>query len=220
VSRGYECSGEGGDAAAYVLGALEPEEATAFERHMATCVVCRDEVDQFGHVVEVLALAPRQYEAPGELRRSVLRQIRRPRASPRIRFSTVRLGTGLAAGLAAAVVAVVAITGGGTPGTHVLAAQVIGVPGQAELRVSDARATLVVDHLPQPAAGHIYEVWVERRHGAPQPTKALFGVTTAGAGVVMVPGSVRSVDEVMVTQEPDGGSPVPTTAPVIVAHLT
>ena len=34
----------GADAAAYVLGALEPGEVEAFRAHMATCVVCRDEV--------------------------------------------------------------------------------------------------------------------------------------------------------------------------------
>ena len=32
------------DAAPYVLGALEPEEARAFVRHLERCAVCRDEV--------------------------------------------------------------------------------------------------------------------------------------------------------------------------------
>ena len=40
MSGQHDC---GADAAAYVLGALEPAEAEAFTRHLATCVVCRDE---------------------------------------------------------------------------------------------------------------------------------------------------------------------------------
>ena len=50
----------GADAAAYVLGALEPEEAEAFSRHLATCVVCRDEVAAFQHT----ANAPGDGAAP------------------------------------------------------------------------------------------------------------------------------------------------------------
>ena len=37
MSENRDC---GADAAAYVLGALEPAEAEAFRRHMTSCVVC------------------------------------------------------------------------------------------------------------------------------------------------------------------------------------
>ena len=46
----------GMDAAAYVLGALEPEELEAFRTHMSTCVVCRDEVNAFQEVADTLPL--------------------------------------------------------------------------------------------------------------------------------------------------------------------
>jgi hypothetical protein len=58
------------------------------------------------------------------------------------------------------------------------------------------------------------------RHWRPSPTGALFGVTAAGAGEVEVPGDLRGVSRVTVTQEPTGGSRVPTRAPVIIATLT
>jgi hypothetical protein len=64
----------------------------------------------------------------------------------------------------------------------------------------------------------VYEVWV-KRVGAPQPTDALFTVTSRGAATVGVPGSVAGVKEVLVTSEPLGGSRVPTSTPAIIARL-
>ena len=58
MSEKQDC---GADAAAYVLGALEPAEAESFRAHLATCVVCRDEVSAFQEVADLLPLiAPPQ----------------------------------------------------------------------------------------------------------------------------------------------------------------
>jgi anti-sigma-K factor RskA len=92
--------------------------------------------------------------------------------------------------------------------------------GRAELRVTDGRGDLVVHRLPQLPAGRIYEMWVQRGSAPPVPTGTLFGVRANGAAAVGVPGSLSGVSAVMVTQEPSGGTPAPTTAPVIVARLT
>src|SRR5436305_13614190 len=70
----------GGDAAAYVLGALEPEEAEAFRRHLASCVVCRDEVAAFQHTANALAMAPPQRREPPARKRRVMRAAREPQA--------------------------------------------------------------------------------------------------------------------------------------------
>ena len=99
-------------------------------------------------------------------------------------------------------------------------ASVIGMPGNAHLRVVGGRAELVVNRLPPPPAGRIYEVWVERRHQRSVPTHALFSVTAAGAADVGVPVTLRDVNTIMVTEEPAGGSLTPTNPPVIVARLT
>jgi len=61
---------------------------------------------------------------------------------------------------------------------------------------------------------------VQRGSAPPVPTGTLFGVTSTGTAAVGVPGSLDGVSAVMVTQEPSGGSPAPTTAPLIVARLT
>jgi hypothetical protein len=91
--------------------------------------------------------------------------------------------------------------------------------GSAELRLTGNRGELIVHHLPAPAPGRIYEVWLQRGRRTPSPTSALFSVTAAGTGDVDVPGSLRGVNRVLVTQEPAGGSRVPSRAPVIVAPV-
>jgi hypothetical protein len=167
----------GADAAAYVLGALEPEEAEAFRRHMA-----------------------------------------RVRAGRFLSRPVIAAAAGLA--VVAALIIGLELGSSGSNSTRVIAATVSGSPGSAQLRVTGTRAELIVRRFPQPAPGHIYEVW-ELRHGAgvPSPTKTLFSVNSSGAGDVGVPGNLKGVSKVLVTQEPAGGSQVPTRAPVIVASL-
>src|SRR4051812_42702895 len=209
----------GGDAAAYVLGALEPEEAEAFRRHLASCVVCRDEVAAFQHTANALAMAPPQRRAPPALKRRVMRAVRETQAEAdgASRRRPRRLGSGLflarpAIAAAAALAVVVVVFGAiilgpsGSSGTRTIAAAVAGSRGTAQLSLSGGHAELVVRNFPQPAAGHIYEVW-KLQSGAkvPTPTRALFSVNSSGAGDVGVPGDLHGVTKVLVTQEPAGG---------------
>ena len=213
------------DAAAYVLGALEPDEAEAFRRHLDECAVCRDEVRSLGHVVDALPMAAPQYPVPRGLRRRVLGAARRePREAPgsaRVRTARWPMAApvpALAGGLAAVIVAVVVavlLASGGSPGARVIRAST----GNAELRIAGSRGELIVRALPQPPAGQIYEVWLARPDRPPAPTSALFGVTTAGQAYVGVPGNLSGVSEVLVTREPAGGTKVPTHAAVIVARV-
>lgn len=220
----------GADAAAYALGALEPAEADAFRAHMASCAVCQDEVAAFQQATNALAVSPRQYRASRRLRRRIVRAARaepRPdafeapsrRAWPRVHAPRPALAGSLAALAAAGIVAAVTVPGSGPAGTRTIHASVQGVAGSAQLRVTGAHAELVVSHLSPPPVGHIYEVWLKRPGIAPQPTSALFSVTSQGAGDVAVPGNLHGVSAVLITPEPDGGSLRPTHAPVIVAQL-
>jgi anti-sigma-K factor RskA len=225
----------GADAAAYVLGALEPEEAEAFSRHLNTCVVCRDEVAAFQHTANALAMTPPQHRAPRGLKRRVMRAVRESDADAQAQGAPAsrqrRFGSGrfvarpAVAGLAALAVVVVVIGAiivgsNGSSGTRTITAAVTGSPGTAQLSVSGGHGQLVMRNFPQPATGHIYELW-ELRSGAkaPQPTGTLFSVNSSGAGNVGVPGGLHGVSKVLVTQEPAGGSLAPTTTPVIVASL-
>lgn len=224
----------GEDVAAYALGALDPPEAEAFRKHLERCAVCRDELAAFEQVVNTLPLAAERYRAPEGLRKRVLRAVdSEPKLEPaaagrRIRrprwlgLSVPRPGLALAAVLAVAVIVagVVIVGQTGSSTTKVYQAQVTGSTGTAQVRVTDGRAELTVNHFQPPPAGKIYEVWLGRPNRPPEPTSALFSVTAKGKGDVDVPGNLHGVNLVMVTPEPAGGSKVPTHTPVIQAKLT
>jgi anti-sigma-K factor RskA len=227
MAEPHQCAG---DAAAYALGALEAHEARRFAAHVETCVVCRDELTAFEAVAGALPMAAPQHAVPRGLRRRTLADFRRsttvaterraPAARERRRaFPRPALALGAAALLAVASAGLALGTSGG-PSTRVLGAQVFGSSGRAQLRLAGGRGELIVDHMPAPAAGHVYQVWLKRSGQAPAPTSALFSVTSGGDGDVEVPGSLSHVNQVMVTQEPAGGSAVPTSGPVIVAALS
>jgi len=141
-----------------------------------------------------------------------------PRAARR---SPRRWAIGVAGGLAAAavVVAVVAlVSSGGGAGTRTVRAEVLPRGASASLRIDEGRAELLVNGMPQVPPRRTYQVWVQRA-GSPQPTDALFSVSRSGGATVAVPGDIAGARAVLVTAEPLGGSPTPTSPPVIVARL-
>jgi anti-sigma-K factor RskA len=211
--------GCGNDAAAYALGALDADEVEAFERHLESCAVCRDEVTEFSGVVHALPMAVPQHPLPRGLRRRVLREIRaeQPAAAKQQRarvpaWAMQRIAAAAVAG-ALAIGIVVAVTSGGGP--RLIRASV----GEATLRVTSGHADLIVDHLPAPSSRKIYELWLERGGGPPQPS-TLFSVSHADRADIGVPGNVKGLTRVLVTEEPAGGTSAPTSTPVIVASLS
>lgn len=217
----------GADAAAYVLGALESHEADAFRRHLRACALCRDEVAAFRAVVEALPVTARRMQLPRQLRRRVIANVHsEPRATAsgerRLRPVSVRpvLAAGLAVVIAAAIATGTLLSSGGPAKAKVIRATVTAPRASAYVRVVSGHAELVVQNLPAPPAGKIYEVWLEREGAAaPSPTGTLFGVTSTGSGSANVPGAIRGIGKVLVTPEPLGGSAAPTHTPVIVAQL-
>jgi anti-sigma factor RsiW len=228
MTEEHEC---GADAAAYVLGALEPAEAEAFLAHIDTCSICRDEVEAFGGVVDALPLAALQQPVPKGLKRRLMREVRREAASSRARqprmgwrITSLRLTprTALAGFAALAIAAAAGITGLETSGAgagRLITAQVNGISGSAQLKLVDDRGELVVRHLTRPGRGKVYEVWVQTPHAKPVPASVLFGVSADGDADVSLPKSLHGVSAVLVTPEPLGGTQVPTHSPVITAVL-
>jgi hypothetical protein len=219
----------GRDTGAYVLGCLDASELEDFRRHLAGCVVCRDEVAALQSVVELLPMSAPQLAVPRALRRRVLAEVRaarregsegqsrRSRRGLRMPLAPGALAgaVALAAAIAAAVVAFVP----GSSSTRSVSARVVYPSASAVVRLQSGHAELIVRRMPAAPAGHIYEVWLKRGARPPAPTSALFGVSSAGAAAVDVPGDLRGVSEVLVTPERIGGSLRPTRAPVIIAHL-
>jgi anti-sigma-K factor RskA len=225
LTEGRDCRH---DAAAYVLGALEPMESRDYKRHLEDCAICRDEVAALAPVLDALPLSGGPHPVPPALRRRVLRAVRaEPRAriarSPRtplrnfrsapalLRFS---LGGCLTLVLATATVATVQLGSPGS-GSRVIAASL----GRAQLRVADGHGELIVAHLPPLPADRVYELWLQAGR-QPLAPSTLFAVTSRGTADIGVPTDLRGVMRVLVTVEPKGGSLVPTTRAVIVERLT
>ncbi len=224
------------DAAAYVLHALDETEARSFGEHLAACPACREEVAQLQSVADALAAGvPRATVPPGlgarimapvyaeaELLRAAGHDADRvaPARSARRRGLVPALAAVLALGVGL-LIGALAINTGSSERTEVIRAVVVS-PGHratADLREVGAHVQLIVEGMPAPPPGRIYEVWLERGAAAPEPTDVLFSVTRSGEGSVGVPGNLRGISHVLVTDEPLGGSRKPTRTPVIVAKV-
>ena len=229
------------DAASYVLRAMPDGEWEQYADHAAHCTVCTAKIDELGFVSDALLNAVPQLSAPPEIRSRVMAVVHaeselllaagpmadRPiqRESAR-RFSLLRLRPWPAAVLATSLLALgigggALLVGGGESGA---AADDRLRRRAGRLVVPDAAspapdAKLVVAGLAAPPEGRIYQVWLSRSDGTdPVPTEALFSVRN-GRASVDVPGDLRGVKQVLVTDEPLGGSEKPTGDLIIAANV-
>ncbi len=218
----------GANVAPYVLCALPDADYEAFQRHLDSCTVCREEVAALQLVADALPSVAPQFEPPPAIKAQLMSAVREDaqRAGSRTRrrspFGSLawRPAAALSGAMAAVVVAaIVLLPGGGSGGARVISAEVLAPNATASVRLNAGHAELRIAGMPQTAPDRVYEVWVQRG-GAPQPTNALFTVTSAGRATVGVPGSIAGARRILVTSEPRGGSRVPTRAPVIIAKLS
>jgi hypothetical protein len=229
------------DAASYVLRAIPDGEWEGYAAHVSGCQVCAAKIAELGFVSDALLNAVPQLSAPPEIRSRVMSVVRaeselllaagpmadRPiRREPARRFSLLRLRPWPATVLAASLLVLgigggVLLNGAGSGGGPARTIACAKAPGGAtcQMRVAGDSAKLVVAGLSAPPEGRIYQVWLDRDSGtAPEPTEALFSVRK-GRASVDVPGDLTGVKQVLVTDEPLGGSEVPTRRPVIAARV-
>ena len=228
-------------AGAYVLGALPEDEAAAYEAHLETCPSCRAEADELRVAAQALPLSAPALRPPDALKARIMAEVEReasllaaagpeadrPGASVRRRRRlSLRVPRLVPVAVAAALLVVgVAIGVGvtqlrGTP-ERTVTAQVSGAAGATvQLEVNGEEGRLMARDLPAPPNGRVYQVWLKRDGHAPEPTAALFVPSRDGAATASVPGSMGDIDQVMVTDEPDGGSPQPTGDLLAVADLS
>lgn len=217
------------DVGAYLLGALEDTERSDFERHIAICHLCHDDVERLRGAAEALPRSVDQYDPPPAVKRALMEHVyaeagwpakaRRRQLAERLGLTRPRLA------LATAAVLLVGLLGGygisqlsDSGGTRTISASVdrtrVG-NGSAELVVPAGGGAphLRVSRMPQPPAGQVYEIWLRRGNQIePGP---LFSVDRRGNGAGALPGGLKGVSQVMVTRENAGGAQQPTEAPVV-----
>lgn len=225
------------DVGAYALGALDEHEVEPFREHLETCADCREELAQLQGVTDSLAIAVPHAQPSADLRGRLMATVRgeaellrasgheadRPVRARSVWRWRVLPGLVAAGALAAGVlIGALALSSGSPEQTRVIQAQVLPPASHnatAALRKVGSHVQLQVTGMPAPALGRIYEVWLKDGSRPSTPTDALFSVTGQGNGTVGVPGDLKGVSKVMVTEEPAGGSLKPTHSPVIIASV-
>ncbi|HEY9565632.1 MAG TPA: anti-sigma factor [Nocardioides sp.] len=221
---------------AYAVDALDDIERQQFERHLATCADCRDEVASLRDASSMLSgitLSP----PPPSLRDRVMADISTVRPLPPevpVRKEAPRRRRFPALVAAAAAVAVM---GGGavaitqpwhddssqqlTAAGRVLAAsdaKTVGVEldggTKAELVRSESKgqAVLVTHDMPAAPAGKVYQVWLQSDEGEMIPAGLMSGGSDAE---VLLDGDAASATAAGITVEPAGGSTSPTSDPIV-----
>ncbi|MFD6248338.1 anti-sigma factor [Streptomyces roseolus] len=235
--------------AAYALGALDDAERKDFDAHLQTCETCRREAAEFQATTARLAAAVAQPPPPAAKAQVMaaidgVRQLppRVPAASAVpalggiLRRRAVPLA--LAAGVAAAALGGVAVWQ--TQNGNDLEQQARQTQQQldavsAVLAAPDARtvhgrsangalttvvtseqqnkAVFTAAHLPAPGTGRTYQLWLDH-DGTMRPAGLI-----EHDGTVILTGDPADAGAVGLTLEPAGGSPQPTTDPLLLMTL-
>ncbi len=226
-------------AGAYALNALEEEGLRRFEEHLAYCESCAQEVRGLTETAALLGTAAAR-RPPQDLRRRVLDEVSRtrqlapapvPLAIPR-RWWQKGMGLGLAASLLLAVV-----LGGVAANQYRELSEMRQNEREVALVLAapDARTTSA-----QPAEGvsvsvvtshsrgrlvfsaegldrlddEDYQLWLARPGGSVR-SAGILAVDSDGSARPLVATGADEAEGVAMTVEPEGGSPQPTTAPMM-----
>ncbi|MGC9220676.1 MAG: zf-HC2 domain-containing protein [Solirubrobacteraceae bacterium] len=143
-------------------------------------------------------------------RRNRLRLLRRPMPAPAI------IGF-LAVGVVAAVTIVLSL---GAANIRFERAQAGWSPGGAAIKLEGNQLELLVERMPAPPKGTVYQVWVQSRNtGTLQPTAVDLRPDRAGSGGVIVPGNYHDWLAVAVYVEEAGHTDTTAGGAVVVADL-
>jgi anti-sigma-K factor RskA len=221
----------------YALDALDPDERTAYETHLAGCEQCRRELASFWETTEALAIAASGPAPSPGLRDRILADVRAEPPQNVVPFERRRRRrVAPVLGAVAAVAAVVAL-GLGLWGSGLsseldetraalarqrAAAALVADPGSRTVDLAsgagrlvvgqDGQAALVLTDLGEAPAGKTYQAWIIEDDN---PISAGTFPGESGLDVVLLDGDVADGEVVAVTVEATGGVDAPTTQPVV-----
>jgi anti-sigma-K factor RskA len=228
---------------AYVLGALSEGERRELEEYLAAHPGRQPEIDELGSVAGLLALSPQEQDPPPRLRRNIMSVVeaeaRRPAASRRAWFAGIRELLRLRnLALGAAVLFVIGLFSWNmvlqgevqdlqgqvqnrqeNPVSRMVALEGTGAAQEVQAEVmilEEDRAVLMVEDMPLAPEDRTYQVWVIEGDD-PQPSVLFDPREQPAAAVVEDP--LNEADAIAVTVEPEGGSPQPTTDPMLIGKL-
>jgi anti-sigma-K factor RskA len=233
------------EVAAFALGALDAEQIEDFREHLKDCKRCQQELRWLTPAVRALPETVEQQTPPPALKVRLMEEVRADVAAEaklageekRRERAASRTGGGFREWLGgldiggltwkplagmAAVVLIVALGVGYTVGngggskiqtTEVdqkngVVAKVVNEDGKGELRLTG------LDQLPK---GKTLEAWVQRGK-AVEPVEMLFTPDGDGNATTQIQ-DLNGVEAVLVTREPEGGTKVPTTTPIVKVPL-
>jgi anti-sigma-K factor RskA len=209
------------DLAAYLLGALERDEAVALERHLEGCSRCREEVRWLRPAVQTLPESVERTEPPRQLRQSLMTEVRADARRFEERPAPARSWRWLlkpAAGLAVVALLVAGVVGyevgnGGSEGggASTVERQVGGI--DVKMVQKGDSGTLQLSGVHQLPPDKVLEAWVERE-GQVEAVPALFVPNRDGQAETQI-ADMNGVAVVMVTEEPQGGSEAQTSEPIM-----
>jgi anti-sigma-K factor RskA len=234
--------------AAWVLGALDREEAEVVQAHVEGCASCRETVARLQRAVSAMPLAVEEVAPPARLRERVLAAAAaasgssvapsrvRKKLTPSVRrnvFAPLFERLPVYAAAAAVIVALVAGVVAGelahglqpTPTSQVARFTLTGHQSLAGAKAtvidlkSDGLALVDFSGLPALGEGRVYEVWLITSGGRADPA-AIFVPDSNGSRVVLVNRALEGYAQMAITDEagPDG-SQAPTQSPQLYGTL-
>ena len=220
---------------AYVLGALTEAERQEFEEYLASHPERQAEVEELGTVAGLLALSPQENEPPPQLRSRILEAVRgeAPHAGEDRRSAFAWIGELLSVRNVALGVATLLAIGlfiwsmtlleevqdlqATQKRTIVLQGSGVAEKVRAEVyMLADGRAVLLAENMPPVPEDRTMQIWVIE-DDVPKPGGLFDPKGKVVAAAITHP--LRGADAIAVTVEPDGGSPKPTSDPMLRGKL-
>jgi hypothetical protein len=206
------------DIGAYLLGALNDLERHAFERHLAGCGECQEELERLRPAAEALPGSVVQLDPPPGLKKRLMAEVEGDSNVVPLRPRRTRALLAVAAVLLLGLVVGIGVAQLGGDDSRTVTATVAKAMPQAggSLEISGDDATLRLHDMPELGSERVYQVWLQ--HGERLVPARTFEVGSSGRGDVALRG-VDDADGVYVTREARGGAQVPSEDPIVSVPL-
>jgi anti-sigma-K factor RskA len=213
---------------AYVLGAVPPQEVSSIRAHILSCDECMAEADELSEAADSLSLTVEPVSPPFGFTQTVLERVAQERdvaptpGTTRNRWRPIVALSYAAVAVFAVVMSAIALDARQDAEVNrravtalldaVQGIELRGEAGVAKVVPGEAGAVFVATGLEDLPGGRTYQLWL-LRDGTPV-SAGTFDVSE-GVVVLRTTRSPDAFDGAAVTVEPSGGSPQPTTDPVM-----